>query len=158
MSKPPKGYRPGAGAIVLNAAGLVFVAERLDAPGAWQMPQGGLDAGEDPRAGALRELAEETGIRSVAMLAQTKEWLRYDFPPNFETRWGKKYRGQAQHWLLLRFTGRESEINLAQEHPEFGAWRWVDARTLPDLTISWKRPLYEALLTEFGPLIGPSQG
>ena len=156
MSRPPKGYRAGAGAMVLNAQGLVFVAERLDTPGAWQMPQGGLDRGEDPLTGALRELAEETGIRSVTILAETADWVCYDFPADVANgRWGDTYRGQAQRWILVRFTGPESEINVAQADPEFSAWRWVEPATLPDLIIAWKRPLYQALLAEFGPLIAP---
>ncbi|MFL0672532.1 MAG: RNA pyrophosphohydrolase [Erythrobacter sp.] len=152
-------YRPCAGFMLVNAAGLVFVGERLDpsAHGYWQMPQGGIDPGEDIHTAALRELEEETGIAAhlVQVMARTAAPLRYDLPPELIGKvWKGRYRGQEQHWLLGRFLGEDHDIDLtAHEHAEFGSWRWITPAQLPELIIPFKRPVYEALLAEFGPLI-----
>ena len=153
-------YRPCAGFMLVNAAGLVFVGERVDpsAHGFWQMPQGGIDPGEDIADAALRELAEETGIVAdlVEVIARTAQPLRYDLPPDLVGKvWKGRYRGQEQHWLLGRFLGEDHHIDLnAHEHAEFSRYRWVEPRLLPELIIPFKRPVYEALLAEFAPLIG----
>lgn len=153
-------YRPCAGFMLINAAGLVFVGERVDpsAHGFWQMPQGGIDPGEDIADAALRELAEETGIVAdlVEVIARTAQPLRYDLPPDLVGKvWKGRYRGQEQHWLLGRFLGEDHHIDLnAHEHAEFSRYRWVEPALLPDLIIPFKRPVYEALLAEFAPLIG----
>lgn len=152
-------YRPCAGFMLVNAVGLVFVGERLDpsAHGYWQMPQGGIDPGEEIAAAALRELEEETGIAAhlVEVIAQTAAPLRYDLPPELIGKvWKGRYRGQEQHWLLGRFLGEDRQIDLtAHDHAEFGSWRWITPAQLPELIIPFKRPVYEALLAEFGPLI-----
>lgn len=154
------GYRPCVGIMVLNAEGLVWVGRRIDARGEpegrgswWQMPQGGIDKGEDPGQAALRELAEETGMRSVSIVAETPRWLRYDLPPALLGKaWGGKYRGQQQKWFAVRFRGPDSEINIAPAEghkAEFDAWRWVALDTLADLIVPFKRDVYKEVAAAF---------
>jgi putative (di)nucleoside polyphosphate hydrolase len=130
------GYRPCVGLAVINRDGLVWVGKRADMPGEeegrgawWQMPQGGIDAGEDPADAALRELVEETGIRAVKILGETEGWLRYDLPEHLVGKaWGGRYRGQQQKWFALRFLGEDSEVNItppAGHKAEFPEWKWV---------------------------------
>lgn len=148
-------YRPCAGFMLLNAAGLVFVGQRIDptAHGFWQMPQGGIDPGEEIEAAALRELEEETGITAalVQIIARTAQPLRYDLPPELIGKvWKGRYRGQEQHWLLGRFLGDDTHIDLAaSSHAEFNEYRWVAPEQLPDLIVPFKRAVYEALIAEF---------
>ena len=146
-------YRIGAGVMLLNREGKVFVAQRLDATfDAWQMPQGGLDDGEDPEAAALRELEEETGIprHRVELVSRCAEPLSYDLPEELAPRlWKGRYRGQRQHWFLCRFLGEDREINLETAHPEFSRWRWVEPEALPELIVPFKRKLYEDVLEAF---------
>lgn len=146
-SKP---YRRGVGVVLLNARGHVFVAERIDTPGAWQMPQGGIDKGETPRAAALRELHEETGTDKARIIATTRAWLRYDLPEDLQGKaWGGKYRGQEQKWFLMRFTGTDADINIATEHPEFSAWKWLPFAQLPKVIVGFKRGIYKQVVTAF---------
>ncbi len=144
-------YRRGVGIALFNRAGKVFVAQRLDSPGpAWQMPQGGIDKGEAPLDAAWRELQEETGVTSAELLAESKTWLTYDLPPELAaTLWKGKYRGQEQKWYAFRFTGDESEIDIAGEHPEFSSWKWVDFPQVTELIVPFKRVLYEKVVLEF---------
>lgn len=159
MSHQDLPYRPCAGFMLVNAEGLVFVGERIDASahGFWQMPQGGIDPGEDVRDAALRELAEETGIgpHLVEVIAPASRPLFYDLPPELLGKvWKGKYRGQEQYWFLGRFLGTDADIDLeAHDSPEFNAYRWVEIETLPDLIIPFKRDVYAALVAEFLPLI-----
>jgi len=157
-SEPPAGYRPCAGAAVFNRHGQVFLGRRVgladDVPFAWQMPQGGLERGEDPEAGARRELEEETGIRSVRLLAEHPDWLTYDFPPEVLGRRFKNYRGQAQRWFAFAFTGDDAEIDLdASGHAEFRRWEWVPLDTVPALIVPFKREVYAAIVAAFLPLV-----
>ncbi|MCP9308090.1 RNA pyrophosphohydrolase [Zymomonas mobilis] len=146
-------YRSGVGIMLLNKDNLVFAACRNDMKEeAWQMPQGGLEAKETPEVGALRELEEETGIppRMVAIISHTKEWLTYDFPADLQASFFKnKYRGQRQLWFLARYLGRDEDININTDKPEFRAWKWVEPKQLPDLIVAFKKPLYEKILSEF---------
>ncbi|MBD3761741.1 RNA pyrophosphohydrolase [Sphingomonadaceae bacterium G21617-S1] len=146
-------YRPAAAIMLLNAENKVFVAQRIDnAADAWQMPQGGLDPGEDPQAGALRELEEETGIAAhlVEILGRAPGELLYDLPPELTGKiWGGKYRGQAQHWFVARFLGADADINIETAEPEFRAWKWVDAGELVDLIVPFKRDLYAQVVAAF---------
>jgi putative (di)nucleoside polyphosphate hydrolase len=149
-------YRPGVGIMLLNPKREVFVGQRIDNPAdAWQMPQGGIDAGEDPWPAALRELFEETSICSVERLGEIKDWLSYDIPPDIIGQaWGGKYRGQTQKWFAVRFTGDASEINVSSpgggaHDPEFVAWKWEPMANLPGLVVPFKRPTYERVVTEF---------
>ena len=148
-------YRRGVGIMLLNREGKVFVAQRLDSrTEAWQMPQGGLDPGEEPEAAALRELEEETGIApdKVEVLSRCAEELRYDLPEELAgVLWGGRYRGQRQHWFLLRFLGEDSDVDIATAHPEFSAWRWADPGELPDLIVPFKRKLYGDVVAAFTP-------
>lgn len=151
--KPALPYRPAAAVMLLNSEDKVFVAQRIDnALDAWQMPQGGLDPGEDPQAGALRELEEETGIppHLVEILGKAPEELLYDLPPELMGKiWGGKYRGQTQHWFVARFLGSDADINIETADPEFRAWKWVDASELVDLIVPFKRDLYAQVVESF---------
>ena len=147
-------YRRGVGVMLLNAAGKVFVGARIDnSDDAWQMPQGGIDEGEDdPWLTALRELEEETGIPPslVERLADCPERLKYDLPPDLRPKlWGGKYRGQDQDWFLARFLGTDRDINIQTKHPEFREWKWIEPDRLPELIVPFKRDLYRRLLREF---------
>src|SRR5512146_2345699 len=153
-------YRPCAGIMVLNAQGLVFVGRRAGGPEhidmvhAWQMPQGGIDENEDPYKAALRELYEETSIRTVQKLGEVADWLVYDSPRDIVGQaWGGKYRGQKQKWYALRFTGKDSEIDIASpgggHEPEFYDWRWEPMENLPDLVVPFKRKTYERIVEKF---------
>lgn len=147
---PGPDYRRGVGVMLLNREGRAFVAERIDTPGAWQMPQGGIDAGEAPIAAARRELAEETGIDRVTILAESAGWLSYDLPADLRGRvWQGRYVGQAQKWFAMRFEGADADIRIDGAHAEFSAWRWIAPERLPALIVDFKRPLYEAVLAEF---------
>lgn len=154
-------YRPCAGIMVANRQGLIFVGQRTDARFAkwgdcWQMPQGGIDEGEDPESAAFRELKEETGIiaEKVELLARSKDEHLYDLPDELLGKvWKGKYRGQRQSWFLMRFTGEDSDIDIKGEDEEFSAWKWADPVTLPDIIVPFKRDLYRAILREFKHLI-----
>jgi putative (di)nucleoside polyphosphate hydrolase len=156
-----KKYRPCVGIMLINAQGLVFVGSRANkalrehvAQGhEWQMPQGGIDAGEDPYLAALRELAEETNV-SVTLLAEASDWFTYDLPVDIaQEAWKGRYAGQTQKWFALRFTGDESEINILSpaggHKPEFDSWKWVPMADLPAMIIPFKRPVYENVVQEF---------
>lgn len=151
-------YRPAAGIMLINRAGQVWVGQRLDSTlEAWQMPQGGLDPGEDARAGALRELEEETGITPdlVDILACASRELFYDLPDDLRGKlWKGKYRGQRQTWYLARFLGEDDDVHIDRDNPEFRAWKWADPARLPDMIVPFKRQLYTDVLAEFGSLIG----
>ena len=149
-------YRRGVGIMLVNDAGLVFVGRRTDMPDAWQMPQGGIDPGEQPRDAALRELEEETGTNKAEIVAESPGWLSYDLPPEIAARvWDGRYRGQRQMWFVLRFTGADADIRLDTEHPEFSAWKWVAPGELARLAVPFKRALYRAVLAEFREVLAP---
>ncbi|MEP2891571.1 RNA pyrophosphohydrolase [Tateyamaria sp.] len=146
-------YRLNVGVMVLNADGQVWVGQRKDnSRDAWQMPQGGIDKGEDPRAAALRELEEETGITPdlVDVVAESSDWIPYELPHDLIPKlWKGKYRGQKQKWFLLRFSGSDAQVNIATEEPEFSAWRWMPVVELPDAIVPFKRDVYVAVLAAF---------
>jgi len=146
-------YRPAAGVMLLNREGKVWVGQRLDSTlEAWQMPQGGLDPGEEPQAGALRELEEETGIarEHVEILARCPVELLYDLPDDLVGKmWQGKWRGQRQTWFLMRFLGEDTDVNLATPEPEFRAWKWAEASELPALIVPFKQRLYEDVIEAF---------
>ncbi|MCP1469849.1 putative (di)nucleoside polyphosphate hydrolase [Sphingobium sp. OAS761] len=150
-------YRPCVGIMLVNMDGKVFVGQRLDnVVEAWQMPQGGVDEGEEPRAAALRELFEETGIdrQHVEIIATSREDHFYDLPAELVGKlWGGKYRGQRQTWYLARFLGNDSDVNIHTLHPEFRDWKWTAPDTLPELIVPFKRKLYRDILQEFKALI-----
>jgi putative (di)nucleoside polyphosphate hydrolase len=148
-------YRKGVGVMLVNGDRKVLVARRIDMPSkAWQMPQGGIDSGERPRAAALRELREEIGTDKAKIIAESGHWLTYDLPAGLVPKiWGGRYRGQTQKWFLARFTGRDSDIDIETDDPEFLDWKWVAIMELPRLIVPFKRNLYEDLVGEFGPLI-----
>ena len=149
-------YRPGVGIMLLDRAGQVFVARRIDMPSeAWQMPQGGIDAGEEPAEAALRELEEETGTSSARIIGEAAEWVRYDLPNEMIGKiWQGRYRGQRQKWFALRFLGTDDEINPAGvAHPEFDGWQWMDAGDLVANVVAFKREIYAMIVDEFAPLL-----
>ncbi|MBV8651670.1 MAG: RNA pyrophosphohydrolase [Alphaproteobacteria bacterium] len=160
MKKVPdeseRAYRPAVGIMLLNDDDRVFVARRIDTVvEAWQMPQGGIDEGEAPREAALRELEEEIGTAKATILAESRAWLRYDLPAELVGKvWGGRYRGQRQKWFAMRFTGSDTDIDLATEHPEFMDWKWIEPGQLPELIIPFKRQLYRDVLAEFAGIYG----
>jgi putative (di)nucleoside polyphosphate hydrolase len=156
-------YRANVGAVLFNRAGLVLVARRADLPnaegpaGGWQLPQGGIDADEDPRGAVLRELAEEIGTDRAEIIGEHPEWLTYDLPPALlGVALHGCYRGQRQRWFALRFTGEDGDIRLDLDpHPEFDAWRWVRLAELPALAVDFKRPIYVVLAASFARFAAP---
>lgn len=146
-------YRPCAGVMLVNRDNLVFVGQRLDSEmEAWQMPQGGIDPGEDALEAAYRELWEETGIARdrVEFLAESPGELQYDLPSELVGRlWKGKWRGQRQRWYLFRFLGSDADVNIATAEPEFRAWRWVEPQELPELIVPFKKQLYRDILSIF---------
>lgn len=158
-------YRPCVGVMLLNRSGLAFIGrrrpkgphDRSRAQFEWQMPQGGVDEGETPKAAALRELYEETNVRNVEVIGEIADWLNYDLPPEALGRWRGKYIGQTQKWFAARFVGEESEIDIARpaqgaHAPEFDEWRWEQPSRLPELIVPFKRQVYERVVQEFAAL------
>lgn len=146
-------YRPCVGIMLINAQGLVFAAQRIDAQQpAWQMPQGGIDEGENPGRAALRELEEEISVTPtlVTPLAESRDWLTYDLPPEIVPRiWNGKYRGQRQRWFLMRYHGSDDQIVIETAHPEFSEWRWITADEMLAAIVPFKRNIYAQVIAEF---------
>jgi len=146
-------YRLGTGIVLTNRAGKIFGARRIDTAGdAWQMPQGGIEPGENPRQAVLRELDEETGVGAalVEIIDEAPDWLSYDLPAEIAPKvWGGRFRGQKQRWFLARFTGSDDSIDIATEHPEFTAWRWLAANEMLALIVPFKRDLYTRIFAAF---------
>jgi len=151
-------YRPCVGAILLNDRNDVFVGRRIDTTmEAWQLPQGGIDAGEDPEVSLFRELQEEIGTAKAEIIDRTRDWLTYDLPDDLLGKvWKGRFRGQKQIWFVMRFLGTDADINLDTPHPEFADWRWMDFYELPKVIVPFKRDLYEELVRRFGRLIAQS--
>ena len=144
-------YRPGVGVVLFNKDGHVLIAERLDNPGSWQMPQGGIDEGEEPETAVFREMEEEIGTRNAKILGMLNDWICYDFPPALAKKlWEGQYTGQRQKWIALRFLGQDSEIKLDTHHePEFSRWKWVPLKDLLQYVVPFKRAVYEKVISEF---------
>lgn len=158
MARTDLPYRRGVGIMLFNQDGHVFIAKRIDMTSeAWQMPQGGIDAGEDPRQTAMRELKEEIGTNNAEILGESKDWLTYDLPDELVPFiWKGKYRGQEQKWFAMRLNGADTQIDIeANAHPEFSEWKWTPIDTLPDVIVPFKRDLYMALVKEFRDLATP---
>ncbi len=155
-------YRPCAGVMLVNHTGQVFVGQRMDSTlEAWQMPQGGIDPGEDALTAAVRELGEETGIAAdkVELIAAADGDFTYDLPPELIGKvWKGRWRGQTQRWFLFRFLGEDGDIDIATAHQEFRAWRWIEPDDLPRLIVPFKRALYEAVLAAFRPRLDAERG
>lgn len=148
-------YRPCVGIVLINPQGQIFAGQRIDteAP-AWQMPQGGVDAGEDPREAALRELGEEIGVTPdlVEVIGETPDWLTYDLPAEMVPRiWKGRYRGQKQRWYLMRYLGQDAQIDIARPHPEFSRWRWIGAEEMLGAIVPFKREIYAQVIAAFAP-------
>ena len=158
-------YRRSAGVTLVNREGAVFLGRRKKTRDAsplagheWQMPQGGIDDGEEPFEAALRELYEETNVSSATLIAEAPQWLSYDLPIDARGRWRGRYRGQTQKWFLLRFTGADSEIDIERPaggaHPaEFDGWRWERLEALPALVVPFKRKVYQEVVSAFAPFL-----
>ena len=145
-------YRPCVGVVLARPDGLVFAGERIDTPGAWQMPQGGIDKGETPRDAALRELAEEVGLapETVSIEGETPDWVRYDLPEHLIGKAFKgRYRGQDQKWFLMRYDGPDAEIRIDSDHPEFSRWQWMTADAIRAAIVPFKRSVYEEVFAAF---------
>jgi len=146
-------YRRNVGVMLMNAKGRIFVGQRLDhMADAWQMPQGGIDPGEDPETAALRELEEETGVSRalVEPVAETTGWVTYDLPADLVPKlWKGRFRGQEQKWFLMRFTGTDADVDIETDHPEFSQWKWVSPEELIPGIVPFKRSVYQAVLDEF---------
>lgn len=153
-SKAELPYRPAVGAVLLNHDGLVLAGKRIDqTQEAWQMPQGGIDDGEDARTAVLRELEEEIGTRNVELVREHPDWLLYDLPSHLVgVVWEGKYRGQRLKWLAMRFLGRDSEIDVATSHAEFSEWKWLKSADVLRLVVPFKRNIYAAALAAFDDL------
>jgi len=154
-------YRPNVGVVLFDARGQVWYGHRVGmAPGeGWQFPQGGVDSGEDLEAAARRELAEETGVRSVSLLGRTPDWLTYDYPPGMRgSKAARGWKGQKQVWFAFRFTGPDSEVDLAADaHVEFDAWRWGELAEAPRLIVAFKREVYHKVVAAFSGLAGEAR-
>ena len=152
-SKRP--YRPCVGIMLINDNGHIFGGQRIDNRAeAWQMPQGGIDAGEDVETACFREMREEIGTDKADILSIHPEWLNYDIPlPLADRLWGGSYRGQSQKWVALRYTGQDCDINIATEEPEFFSWQWMSPADLIQLAVPFKRPVYEDIMTQFAQYI-----
>ena len=152
----PRAYRPNVGLMLIAPDRRIFVGHRPGMPTemAWQMPQGGVDKGETPVEAACRELAEEVGTTKALLLRQTGGWITYDVPPELApAAWKGRWRGQAQKWFALAFTGRDADIDLGSGESEFDAWKWVPARELSTLIVPFKRAVYQAVVKEFADLV-----
>lgn len=160
MTSPPEDsnplYRCGVGMLLVNGENRIFVGQRHQKKeSAWQMPQGGVDAGEDLDQAMLRELQEEIGTTNVEILAKSKKWYSYDLPPEDASRlWGGRFKGQRQIWYALRFRGEDMDINIQTRHPEFREWKWVEKDQLLELIVPFKRQLYTDVLTDLWPYVG----
>jgi putative (di)nucleoside polyphosphate hydrolase len=158
--RDPKRYRPNVGVALFSPAGHVFIGRRVNSHGAfqWQMPQGGIDPGEDPSKAVLREMEEEIGVpaRLVRVIGESADWLYYDFPVELRNRLSGPYIGQRQKWFALRFLGSDSDVRLDLHTPEFDAWRWARLEDVPGLVIPFKRPVYEQVAREFAPFTQPA--
>ena len=146
-----KPYRNCVGLLVINKNGDVFIGKRIDSNlNAWQMPQGGIEADEDPKTAGIREMEEEIGTKNAELIGEMSEWLNYDIPENLSHRlWNGKYRGQTQKWLAFKFLGNDSEINIKTKDPEFKEWKWEKHTNLPRLAVPFKRDIYKKVIKEF---------
>ena len=150
-------YRKCVGLMVINRDNQVFVGQRVDQTAeAWQMPQGGIDEGEDPQTAALRELEEEIGTANVEIIAESNDWIPYDLPEDIADKvWKGRFRGQTQKWFVLRFLGPDSEINIDTDHPEFDQWKWCDYDDLEAYIVPFKREIYRKVMAEFQTIVSP---
>ena len=144
-------YRPCVGISVINKEGKILIAMRKDIPGAWQMPQGGIESGEEAEDAAFRELEEETGISrdKVSLISSTSDWLMYDYPPNLPLKHTRNYKGQQQKWFLMSFLGKDEDINILTKEPEFSEWRWASPSEVISLIIPFKKQVYTQVFSFF---------
>lgn len=151
MNKNPELYRPGVGIVLLNNRNQVLIAQRIDFKSdVWQMPQGGIDEGEEPVITALRELEEEIGTNNVEIIKVIDRWFYYDLPSEIQTKvWGGNYLGQRQKWFLAKFLGHDSDINLDTKYPEFSCWKWATPQDAINLAVPFKREIYREVFQNF---------